>query len=202
MADSVARPMTAPPAGDGRVWYDVDDILAAMSVKAGSICVDLGCGAGEFTFTLARSIGASGRVYAVDSSVAALDQLKIKKPGANIVTLRAELADTRLPAGQADLVLMAFSLSTVADAGSVLAEAARLLKPDGRIAVVEWRTVPPPPGPSMARRIRNDRMQRLLESHGFTAVQRQREGAVYYSFSARKGKAGPPVTRPPAPARR
>jgi len=198
--ETAARPAGAA-APDRRAWYDAQEILDGFAVKAGSVCTDLGCGVGEFTFLLAHTVGPSGRVYAVDSSVAALDMLKIKKPGANIVTLRADLAETRLPAGQCDFVLMPFSLSATADAGSTLAEAARLLKPDGRIGVVEWRPSPPPPGPPMVQRIRSDRLQRLLENHGFTAVQRLREGAVYYSLVARKGKAAAPATRPPAPAR-
>ncbi len=197
MADLPAR-VGAHSDSDRRSWYDTEDILSAITVKPGAVCADLGCGTGEFTFLLARRVGMEGRVYAIDVSVAALDLLKVKKPGMNIVTLRAELTDTRLPAASCDLVLLAFSLSGTLDHGGVLAEAARLLKPDGRLAVVEWRPVPPPPGPPIDRRIRSDRMQRLLENHGFVAMQRLREGAVYYTLLAQKGKPVAASARPPA----
>jgi ubiquinone/menaquinone biosynthesis C-methylase UbiE len=195
MAETPSRPAPTPADADRRMWYEPEDILDTIQVKAGTTCVDLGCGVGTFTFLLARRVGMEGKVYAVDTSVAALDQLKIKKPGVNIITLRAELSDTRLSASICDLVLMPFSLSTAPDAGAVLSEAARLLKPDGRIAVVEWRPAAPPPGPPIERRIRNDRLQRLLESHGFIATQRLREGAVYYTLVAQKAK---PAAKPPA----
>ena len=201
MADMPTRSSVAHSSQDRRTWYDSDDILDAIGVKPGLVCADLGCGAGEFTFPLARRVGSDGRVYAVDVSVSALDQLKIKKPGANIVTLRADLTETRLPAASCDLALLAFSLTGTLDPGAVLAEAARLLKPDGRLAVVDWRPVPPPPGPPMDRRIRSDRMQRLLESHGFVAAQRLREGAVFYTLVAQKGKPAPAPAMRPQPAR-
>ncbi len=178
---------------DHRAWYDPEDILDAIGVKPGSVCADLGCGVGTFTMPLARRAGKDGRVYAVDASVAALDMLKVKKPGVTITTLRAELSETRLPTGSCDLVLLPFSLSYASGAGAILSEAARLLKDGGRVAVVEWRPVPPPPGPPMSSRTRSDRMQRLLESHGFVNVKRVREGAVYYTLVAEKGK---PSTRP------
>ncbi len=181
------------------MWYDPDELLDAISVKTGATIADLGCGSGTFTFLLARRVGNDGRVYAIDTSVAALDLLKLGKPGTNIVTLRADLAETRLTAASCDLVLLAFSLSSVLDAGGVLAEAARLLKPEGRLAVIEWRPVPPPPGPPIDRRLRADRMQRLLETHGFVAIQHLREGAVYYTMVAQKGK--PVVVARPTPPR-
>lgn len=179
---------------DHRSWYEPLDILDAIDVKPGSTCVDLGCQTGAFTIPLAGRVGKDGRVYAVDSSVANLDLLKARKPGANMTTLRAELSDTRLPAAFADLVLAAFSLTTAGNPGAVLSEAARLLKPGGRLAVVEWRPVAPPPGPPLDRRIRNDRLQRLMETYGFSAVKRVREGAVYYTLSAEKGSA--PAVKP------
>jgi ubiquinone/menaquinone biosynthesis C-methylase UbiE len=201
MADLPVRPLAPHSDQSRRTWYDPEDILDPIQVKPGLICADLGCGAGEFTYLLARRVGADGRVYAVDPSVAALDQLKIKKPGVNIVTLRADLTETHLALACCDLVLLSFSLSTAPDAGGVLAEAARLLKPDGRLAVVDWRPVPPPPGPPLDRRIRSDRMQRMIESHGFVAVQRLREGAVFYTLVAQKGKPGPAQPARPLPAR-
>lgn len=203
MADVSRRPSATNPDQDRRTWYDPQDILDAINIKAGSVCADLGCGSGTFTFPLAQRVGMSGKVYAVDASVAALDQLKIKKPGVNIVTLRAELTETRLPSGSCDLVLLAFQLSDSTNPGGLLAEAARLLKDDGRLALVEWRPVAPPPGPPIERRIRSDRAQRMLETHGFCNVQRLREGAVYYTLVARKAKAGPtrPQTQRPAMSR-
>jgi ubiquinone/menaquinone biosynthesis C-methylase UbiE len=199
MADKPMRLATPGLDQEHRTWYDPEDILDAINVKAASTCVELGCGEGAFTYPLARRVGKDGRVYAVDTSLAALDQLKIKKPGVNIVTLRADLSETRLPAAVCDLVLATFALSTVPDAGAVLAEAARLLKADGRLAVIDWRPVPPPPGPPIDSRIRTDRMQRLLENHGFIGARRLREGSVYYTLLAQKGKPIPAAAPRPQP---
>lgn len=204
MVDQPRRPAGAAPDSERRTWYDPEELLDAINIKAGTVCADLGCGAGAFTFLMAKRVGPAGKVYAIDSSVAALDQLKLRRPGVNIVTLRADLSETRLSAATCDLVLVAFALSAGVSPGAVLSEAARLLKPSGRLALIEWRPTPPPPGPPMDRRIRGDRMERMLESHGFAAVQRLREGAVYYTLVAQKSKPGPvapPRSTGPLPAR-
>src|SRR5688500_346999 len=49
-------------------WQRVPDIFAALGVKAGSRIADLGSGDGWLTLQLAREIGPSGRVSAVDIS--------------------------------------------------------------------------------------------------------------------------------------
>src|SRR5512134_3645495 len=44
------------------------DVMQALAVKEGEVIADIGAGSGYFTLRLARHVGGSGRVYAVDVS--------------------------------------------------------------------------------------------------------------------------------------
>jgi ubiquinone/menaquinone biosynthesis C-methylase UbiE len=43
-------------------------VISALKLKAGEVIADIGAGSGYFTFRLARHVGDTGRVYAVDVS--------------------------------------------------------------------------------------------------------------------------------------
>lgn len=99
--------------------------------------VDFGCGTGVLTVELARW---AGHVTAIDRSGGAL--LKAKAEAArqgfkNITFLEADLHDLPLEGGSVDLVVVSQSLHHVDDIERVLAEGARLLKPNGRMVVLE-----------------------------------------------------------------
>ncbi len=98
---------------------------------------DFGCGTGVLSVELAKW---AKKVVAIDRSASSLEQAKARaeKAGAdNISFLEADLHKLPLPAGKKDLVVISQSLHHVAEPADVLKEAARLLKPQGRIVVLE-----------------------------------------------------------------
>ena len=109
----------------------------------GGVWADLGAGDGAFTLALAELIGATGTIYAVDRDAGRLrrlrEQMARRFPA---VTLHAQTGDftrpLRLP--PLDGVVMANSLHFVRDKGPVLALVRDLLKPAGRLLVVEYNT--------------------------------------------------------------
>lgn len=99
--------------------------------------VDFGCGTGVLTVELARW---ARRVTAIDRSAAALEQASARaaREGlTNVTFLEADLHELGLAAGKKDLVVVSQSLHHVQDPAAVLAEAARILKPGGKIVVLE-----------------------------------------------------------------
>ena len=98
---------------------------------------DFGCGSGVLTVELARW---ARRVTAVDRSAAALEQAaqRAEREGlSNITFLEADLQAPLPGNGKKDLVVVSQSLHHVESPAAVLAEAARILKPSGRLIVLE-----------------------------------------------------------------
>jgi ArsR family transcriptional regulator len=96
---------------------------------------DLGCGTGTLTQALATRVG---RVVGVDQSAAMLRVARrfVKNLG-NVELHQAGLEALPLADGSCDAALLVLALAYVADPGPVLAEAARILKPGGRLVVVD-----------------------------------------------------------------
>jgi ubiquinone/menaquinone biosynthesis C-methylase UbiE len=95
---------------------------------------DLGAGEGAFTMALADLLGPEGHIIAVDRNAAAL-----RAVGGGVET---RVADFTKPLGlrDLDLVVMANSLHFVRDKAPVLEAVRRMLKPAGRLIVVEYGT--------------------------------------------------------------
>lgn len=105
---------------------------------AGQDVVDLGAGEGELSLLLARF---AGSVTAVDQSKAMLRQVaaKAKAEGAGSVlkTCEADLESLPLADGSADAAILSQALHHAAQPPQAIAEAARILRPGGRLIVLD-----------------------------------------------------------------
>ena len=96
---------------------------------------DLGCGTGSLTATLAPFVG---RVIAVDASAAMLAAARHRLDGATNVDIRqGELEALPIEPGQVDAAVMSLVLHYIAEPAKALGEAARVLRPGGRLIVVD-----------------------------------------------------------------
>jgi len=101
--------------------------------------VDLMAGGAELWAPLHQRLGARLTVTAVDFSAAMLARAATQvAPGLTLV--QADALATPLPTGQADAVVCAFGLKTLAPSAypALAAEAARLLRPGGQLALLEF----------------------------------------------------------------
>ncbi len=119
--------------------------LIATAIPAGSRSwADFGAGDGTFTRALVRILGGDATIYAVDRDARALAALRrwARREHANVVTVEADFARPfELPgvdAGQLDGLLAANALHFVRDADVVIERLARLLRPAGRVVIVEY----------------------------------------------------------------
>src|SRR3972149_3157588 len=97
-----------------------------------------------------------------------LDHLRAKNPPANLVPVLAEATLTGLGDGIADVCCLAFILHEIKEPGKLIAEAGRLLKPGGRLVIVEWRADLASFGPPPHRRISREAAAKLLGEAGLT----------------------------------
>lgn len=127
---------------------------AALGARPGEAGLDVGCGPGYLACELAREVSPTGRMVAIDSSpdMLASARARIAAAGlADVVEVRAGDA-TRLDfeRGRFDFVVAVQVYLYVADVAGALAQAARVLRPGGRLLVVDtdwdscvWLTADP-----------------------------------------------------------
>lgn len=137
-------------------WQPREAVMAALGLQAGETLVDIGCGPGFFAVFAARVVGPAGKVYAVDISLEMLmrlGQLLYAEGLANVQPVLSRETNIPLPDGCADAALLANVLHEAEDRLALLAEARRLVRPGGRLLVVDWRCEPMPHGPPLEERM-------------------------------------------------
>jgi ubiquinone/menaquinone biosynthesis C-methylase UbiE len=118
----------------------VPKVVAALGLKPGMRVADLGAGSGVFTVPLATAVGQKGRVYAIDIDPGLLAIVGEKAKSANlgnIETIVAGETDPRLPE-PVDLLFLSDTLHHLPAQGSYVKQFARLLRPGGRVAIIEF----------------------------------------------------------------
>jgi ubiquinone/menaquinone biosynthesis C-methylase UbiE len=142
----------SPPAGSGSASDDdqreqqrfdterrPDKIVEALAIGPGSRVADIGAGSGLLTVHLARAVAPNGRVIATDIDGAVLDLLaaRLKKAGLSDVVERRVVGADRpeLEEGAYDAILLAEVDHFFPDPAAWLREAAKALKPNGRIVI-------------------------------------------------------------------
>lgn len=116
--------------------------IAALSLRPGDVVADLGAGSGYYTVRLARAVGETGRVFAVDiqPEMLAILRSKVEKNRlSNVELVLGGEDDPRLPAASSDLVLMVDVYHELARPQQMLRAIKRALKPGGRLVLIEFR---------------------------------------------------------------
>ena len=117
-------------------------LLANLGLKPGMPVCDMGCGNGFYSLPIARLVGPTGRVLAVDIQPEMLKMLEEREATGkltNIDTILGLLHDPKLPEGTVDLILLVDVYHEFSHPEQMLTAMRRALKPDGRIALVEYR---------------------------------------------------------------
>ncbi|MEX0877750.1 MAG: methyltransferase domain-containing protein [Candidatus Spechtbacterales bacterium] len=119
-------------------------VVKSLGIEEGMSVADFGSGAGHWTLAIAGEVGKGGVVYAIDVRRSVLEVLEghIKLEGSfHIKTVHADLEEegaTQLPEGSQDVVFCSNILHQIKKPANVLKEAYRVLKPKGRLVVVDW----------------------------------------------------------------
>lgn len=117
-----------------------------LELKLGMSVCDLGCGNGYWTLPMAKEVGESGAVYAVDIQREMLQMLVTRAAKAglnNVKPILGRVNDPMLPAETLDLVLMVDVYHEFSHPESMLWSIRRSLKPEGVVALLEYREEDP-----------------------------------------------------------
>ena len=125
-----------------RRWIQHPKKIAGEYVRQGDTVFDIGCGPGYFSIDLAKMVGEAGTVYAVDVQASMLSKVK-KKAERHGVAQRMvfhQCGADRIGLNQtADFILAYYMIHETPDPKSFLAELKTMLKPQGKLLVVEPR---------------------------------------------------------------
>ena len=122
------------------------EMLEQLNLKDGMVVCDLGAGDGYHTLQMAPRVFPNGKVIAVDIQPEMLQELSRKlaeKKIENVDTILGELWDPKLPDHSVDLVLMVDVYHEFSHPVQMLAALRKAMKPDGLIALVEFRLEDP-----------------------------------------------------------
>ena len=119
-------------------------LIRRSGIQPGMRVLEIGCGSGAYTLEIARAVGATGKVVALDIQPGMLEQLKNKLTRSentdirNVEPLLASACQLPFQNGSFDAAFMITVLQEIPDKWRALAEVRRTLRPGGIVAVTEW----------------------------------------------------------------
>ncbi len=168
----VGRESGMPAVDYWETFFDPDCILTCLGVKreAQSIA-EFGCGYGTFTIPAARLISGVVTTFDIDPDMVAFTTRRAEELGIrNIAASRRDFVKdgTGLPDHSVDFVML-FNLLHIEDPQSLLAESKRILRIQGKVGIIHWRSdIETPRGPSLSIRPTIEDCRSWGESVGFS----------------------------------
>jgi ubiquinone/menaquinone biosynthesis C-methylase UbiE len=113
------------------------NVLKDAGIQPGFRVLDFGCGPGGYLLPLARLIGKSGRIYALDLNPQAIRAVEAIAAGKNLNNIETITSDgaTGLPDGSLDIVLLYDVFHHLKNPDDILKELHRVLKPEGFLSM-------------------------------------------------------------------
>jgi ubiquinone/menaquinone biosynthesis C-methylase UbiE len=173
-------------------FIDPPAIIKTLEFTSGMKVADFGCATGYFTFPLARVVGSSGVVYALDILAEKLETVEsqAKLLGlTNIVTSRVnleKLGGSKLKEESVDWVILVNMLFQNQDKDVILQEAKRVLKSNGSVLAVEWQEMDSTIGPDKKLRIRKSDLLDMAQKNGLAVVKEIPVSNFHYGLILKK----------------
>lgn len=165
-----------------------------LDVRPQMTVADFGCGSGHYVIEAARRVGKSGKVYGIDIQQEMLSFVRSQAKLENLSNIETIWADlempdaTRLKENSVDMIIISNILFQAENKEQIVKEAFRILKPEGKVAAIEWNieTGAINFGPAMANRISPSDAKSLFEKTGFSLEKEFDPGEHHYGLIFKK----------------
>ncbi|MGC3872748.1 bifunctional demethylmenaquinone methyltransferase/2-methoxy-6-polyprenyl-1,4-benzoquinol methylase UbiE [Halomonas sp. GXIMD04776] len=151
--------------GIHRLWKRVT--LERAGVRRGHQVLDIAGGTGDLTLKFSRLVGPNGRVVLADINQSMLkvgrDKLLDNGVGDNVEYVQANAECLPFPDNSFDCITIAFGLRNVTDKDAALRSMTRVLKPGGRLLILEFSKPP------------NALLSKVYDNYSFTVLPKMGE---------------------------
>ena len=180
MVDSYDSYMRKVTLGRERALREMTVNLA--QVKPGDCVLEVGCGTGTLTLAAKQQAGPSGKVYGIDiiPGMIELSRQKAAQARADVTFQLGSMDDIPFPANQFDAVMCSFMIFHMSEMvrRKGIAEIYRVLKPQGRLLVLDLALPTQPVSRAIARTLFGGMLQHdlrellpLMEASGFSDLE-------------------------------
>lgn len=159
-----------------------------LSLREGSVVADFGSGSGHYVFALAKAVGESGKVYAVDvqKDLLAKTQKEAKEKHVENIEIIwgnvEKLGGSKLKAESLDAVIVSNVLFQVEHKNTFVEECFRVLKSGGRILVIDWSESFGGLGPHKDNVVSEEIAETLFTQKGFLTQNTHMVGNHHYGL--------------------
>jgi ubiquinone/menaquinone biosynthesis C-methylase UbiE len=162
--------------------------VAVLHIEPGLTVADFGSGSGAYVLAIAEALSGSGKVYAIDVQKDLLRRTMNdanKKGFTNVHILWGDLEKengTKLSDESCDLVLISNLLFQIENKEQVLREARRILRPRGRLVIIDWQDSYGGMGPIKKHVVDRNTAVGYAEHIGFKFADEFNAGAHHYGI--------------------
>jgi putative heme-binding domain-containing protein len=149
-------------------------LIEALEIPVGSVVADIGSGSGYFTWRLARAVGPTGSVTAVDiqKHMLELTAEEVNRQGlSNVQYTLSSPRDPGLPANSLDMIFVGYAYHEFTETEAMLAALHRALKPSGRLVILEYAKESPVAPASLLHKMSLSEIRGEIEPRGFALTQ-------------------------------
>jgi ubiquinone/menaquinone biosynthesis C-methylase UbiE len=171
------RNVAAMESEDRDLWQKPRQVVEALRIRPDSVVADIGTGSGYFVPHISQALEAEGKLYAVDiqQEMLAFVERKVGELGlTNVTTVLSQENDTRLEPGSVDLALLVDVYYELRSPRLLLSNIRKVLKPDGRLAIIDFHSKKgiPGVGPPRRHRVPERRLIKEVQSAGFVLAEK------------------------------
>jgi ubiquinone/menaquinone biosynthesis C-methylase UbiE len=165
-----------------------DDNIRELGLKPGEKVVIFGSGSGGHTLAAARALKGNGTIYGIESRAHLVEKLKKEASEHHHMNVRVidgnveRMGGTSLSSLSTDTVIIPDTFFSHTNKEGILKEADRILKPGGRVLVVDWIASFGGAGPQPEDVFPEDKALKLAKDSGFIYDRRFSAGSYHYAL--------------------